>query len=134
MSEVELDKQDETIPFYPDHVKTEFYVVIGTTVVVVIIGLIGLFLPVGLGEPADSMTTPLHAKPEWYFLFLYQRLKFIPKSAGAVGPVLGLILLAIWPFIDRKPDKSRRAYRNRFIIAGVIMIIIIALTIWGEVS
>jgi len=134
MSEVELDKQDETIPFYPDHVKTEFYVVIGTTAVVVIVGLIGLFLPVGLGEPADPMTTPLHAKPEWYFLFLYQLLKFIPKSAGAVGPVLGLILLAIWPFIDRKPDKSRRAYRNRFIIAGVIMIIIIALTIWGEVS
>lgn len=134
MSEVELDKQDETIPFYPDHVKTEFYVVIGTTAVVVLVGLIGLFLPVGLGEPADPMTTPLHAKPEWYFLFLYQLLKFIPKSAGAVGPVLGLILLAIWPFIDRKPDKSRRAYRNRFIIAGVIMIIIIALTIWGEVS
>lgn len=134
MSEVELDNQDETIPFYPDHVKTEFYVVIGTTAVVVIVGLIGLFLPVGLGEPADPMTTPLHAKPEWYFLFLYQLLKFIPKSAGAVGPVLGLILLAIWPFIDRKPDKSRRAYRNRFFIAGVIMIIIIALTIWGEVS
>jgi quinol-cytochrome oxidoreductase complex cytochrome b subunit len=134
MSEAELNNQEETIPFYPDHVKTEFYVVIGTTVVVMIVGLIGLFMPLGLGEPADPMNTPAHAKPEWYFLFLYQLLKYIPKSAGAVGPVLALILITIWPFIDRKPDKSRRAYRSRFIIAGVIIIIVIALTIWGEVG
>jgi cytochrome b6-f complex subunit 4 len=134
MSEVELNQQEETIPFYPDHVKTEFYVTIGVTAVVVLIGLIGLLRPLGLGDPADPLNTPAHVKPEWYFLALYQLLKYIPKTTGAVAPVLALALIAIWPFIDRKPDKSRKSYRNRMIFAIAIVIILIILTIWGEMS
>ena len=134
MSEAEINKQDETIPFYPDHVKTEFYTVIGTTVIVLVIGLVGLFYPLGLGAPADPLNTPAHVKPEWYFLALYQLLKFIPKTTGAVTPVLAVILVAIWPFIDRKPDKSRRSYRIRGIFVAVAVIIMIVLTIWGEVG
>ena len=134
MSDVDIEKREETIPFFPDHVKTEFYVTIGVTVIVMVIGFIGLLVPVGLGEPADPFNTPLHVKPEWYFLALYQMLKFIPKTTGAVAPVLAVILIAIWPFIDKKPDKSKRSYRNRFIFVVISMIILIALTIWGEVS
>jgi len=134
MSEVELNQQEETIPFYPDHVKTEFYVTIGVTVVVLLIGLIGILQPLGLGDPADPLNTPAHVKPEWYFLALYQILKYIPKTTGAVAPVLAVALIAIWPFIDRKPDKSRKSYRNRMIFALVLLIVLIILTIWGEVS
>ena len=134
MSEAELNKEEETIPFYPDHVSTEFRVVIGVTILVFVIGAVGLFIPVGLGEPADPLNTPAHVKPEWYFLALYQLLKFIPKNIGAVAPVIAVILLAVWPFIDRKPDKSTRAYRVRLIFVIVSMILLIALTIWGEVS
>lgn len=76
-----LDQQD-TIPFYPDHVSSEIKVMAGLTVIAVIIGVIGLLDPVGLGAPADPMDTPAHVKPEWYFLALYQLLKYIPKSAG----------------------------------------------------
>lgn len=134
MSEAELNKQEETIPFYPDHVKTEFYVTIGVAAIVLIIGLIGLLAPLGLGEPADPMNTPLHVKPEWYFLALYQILKFIPKTTGAVAPVLAVGLIMVWPFLDRKPDQSRKTYRNRMIFVLLSLVILVALTIWGEVS
>jgi len=130
----ENPKKDDTIPFYPDHVLTEFWVAVGILVIIIIIGLIGMFSPVGIGDPADPMDTPAHVKPEWYFLALYQLLKFIPKSAGAVGPVIALILLTLLPFIDSKPDKSKKSQRIRFYTVLVLLIISIALTIWGEVS
>ena len=126
--------KDDTIPFYPDHILTEFWVAVGLLIIIIIIGLIGMFSPVGIGDPADPMNTPAHVKPEWYFLALYQLLKFIPKSAGAVGPVIALILLVLLPFIDSKPDKSKKSQRIRFYTVLVLLVISIALTIWGEVS
>ena len=133
MSEVELTK-DESVPFYPDHVRTEFKVTVGIILIVMAIGFIGLLIPVGLGAPADPLNTPEHVKPEWYFLSLYQLLKFIPKTSGAVAPVLAIIVLTLWPFIDRRPDRSPRVQRIRAIFVVIVLAILVALTIWGEVS
>src|SRR4030066_1517983 len=134
--------QEETVPFYPDHVRTEFFVVLGVLVIVLIIGIVGMINPVGTGEPADPLNTPLHVKPEWYFLALYQILKKIPpmflgiegKIVGGVVPVVLVGLILIWPFLDNKPDKSKKMYWIRLAFAIVAVITIIALTIWGEVS
>jgi quinol-cytochrome oxidoreductase complex cytochrome b subunit len=43
-------------------------------------------------------------------------------------------VLAIWPFLDHKPDSSRKIYRLRFIVVAVLVVVLVALTIWGEVS
>ena len=115
---------EETIPFYPDHIRTEFYVTLGVFALVIVIGIAGLISPIGLGPPADPMDTPQHVKPEWYFLSLYQLLKYIPKNIGAVAPVIAFLFLLAWPFIDRKPDKSNHSYRNRLILSIVILIIL----------
>jgi len=133
MSESQLDHQD-SIPFYPDHVRTEFKVVLGVLGVVVILGILGLVAPLGLGEPADQLNTPMHVKPEWYFLALYQLLKYIPKTAGAVAPVIFVLLVTIWPFLDREVETTKRNQRIRFIVVAIGMIALIAMTIWGEVS
>jgi cytochrome b6-f complex subunit 4 len=141
MSEIE-QKTEDTIPFYPDHIKTEFYVVLGILAIVLIIGLFGMIKPIGTGEPADPLNTPLHVKPEWYFLALYQILKKIPpmvlgiqgKVLGVVLPVILVALIFLWPFLDTKPDKSKRIYRIRLALVIVAVVTLIALTIWGEVS
>jgi cytochrome b6-f complex subunit 4 len=141
MSDIELTNED-TIPFFPDHIRTEFYVVLGILAVVLIIAVAGLIRPVGIGEPADPLNTPLHVKPEWYFLALYQILKKIPpmvlgiegKIIGVVIPIVLVAMIFIWPFLDNKPDKSRRAIWIRLAFAIFAVITIIALTIWGEVS
>jgi len=141
MSENENSNED-TIPFYPDHIRTEFYVVLGVLAVVLIIAIVAMIKPVGIGEPADPLNTPLHVKPEWYFLSLYQILKKIPpivlgiqgKVIGVVIPIILVGLIFIWPFLDNKPDKSKKIYWIRLAFVSVAVITIIALTIWGEVS
>ncbi len=128
------NNQEKGVPFYPDHVALEAKVALGVVILVVVIGVIGLFAPVGLGAPADAMDTPAHIKPEWYFLALYQLLRYIPETIGATSPVLAIVLLMFWPFLDQKPDRSKKATKIRFWISSVAVVIIIALTIWGEVS
>ena len=127
-------KENNSVPFYPDHLKSEVKVALGVGVLVIFIGVLGLFFPVGLGAPADPMDTPLHVKPEWYFLFLYQLLQFIPKTIGATSPVIAILILALWPLLDSKPDQTKKPIRLRILVSVVVLIIIIALTIWGEVS
>src|SRR4030043_89281 len=134
MSEIEHSTED-TIPFFPDHVKTEFFVVLGVLAVVLIIAIVGMINPIGIGDPADPLNTPAHVKPEWYFLALYQILKKIPpmvlgiegKIIGVVVPVILVGLILVWPFLDRKPDKSKKVYRIRMAIVAVAVIAIIAL-------
>ena len=124
-------EQQESIPFYPDHVRTEARVVLGVIILACVIGLVGFAFPVGLEAPADAMNTPLHVKPEWYFLALYQLLKYIPKTLGVIAPILAVILLAFLPFIDRKPDRTKRIYFIRLAIAIVLLVVLTGLTIWG---
>ena len=132
---IKINPEDEgSIPFYPDHVRSELRVVIGIMALVVVIGILGFLMPVGLGEPADPLNTPTHVKPEWYFLFFYQVLKFIPKIAGGVLMVLIPLMILLWPFIDNKPDRSKRTQHIRLVIVVIGLLILAALTIWGEVS
>jgi quinol-cytochrome oxidoreductase complex cytochrome b subunit len=135
----EQEKND--VPFFPDHFMTEFYVVIGIVVLAIVIGAVGMISPVGLQAPADPLNTPLHVKPEWYFLALYQLLKYVPPSIlgingpmfAVVGILLAVVVLAIWPFLDNKTD-SQKAMRVRAIGVAVFVVLAIVLTIWGEVS
>ena len=127
-------KHDDSVPFYPDHLVLEAKVALGVGILVVVVGIIGLFMPVGLGAPADPMDTPAHIKPEWYFLSLYQLLRFIPKTLGATAPVLAVLLIMVWPFLDHKLDQTTKTRQIRFWFSLVAVLIIIALTIWGEVS
>lgn len=133
---------EKTVPFFPDHLLYEAKVALWFGIGLIIIGIIGLFYPIGLGDPADPMVTPVHTTPEWYFLWLFQFLKYIPPKVlriegrvlGAVFPVLLVGILALWPFLDKKPDKSKKQIRNRMVLAGIVMLIIIILTILGEVA
>jgi len=134
MTEQLEQSKTDSIPFFPDHARTEFRVVIGVGVAIILVGAIGLLFPVGLGQPADPMDTPVHIKPEWYFLALYQLLKYISKTIGASIPVIGAVALALLPFFDRKRDTDRKIVRIRFIFVTIAVILLIAMTIWGEIS
>lgn len=139
----EILPDDKPVPFFPDHLMTEFWVAMGFLGLAIIIGAIAMFSPVGLQAPADPLNTPLHVKPEWYFLFLYQLLKVVPdyvffgqiegRVLVTVGAIVGLLGLMLLPFFDKK-DDTKRTWRIRAILSAVVVIVIIALTIWGEVS
>lgn len=133
MSEKQIS-DEKTVPFFPDHLTYEAKVALWFGIGLIAIGIFGLFFPLGLGDPADPMVTPQHTKPEWYFMALFQILKYLPKTLGAITPVLLILLIAIWPFLDHKPDKSRGTTRNRFYISVVLVLVVIVLTILGEVK
>ena len=55
-----------------------------------------------LADPTDTSYIP---RPEWYFLFLFQTLKFFNGQLEAVGtvvlPSLAMLALIVIPFVDR---------------------------------
>lgn len=56
---------------------------------------------------ANSLVTPIHIKPEWYFLFAYAILRSIPnKIGGVICLVIRIFLLYIKPF-QKKFDKIK---------------------------
>ena len=57
-----------------------------------------------LGSPADSSEN-FDARPEWYFLFLFQFLKYFPGTTEIWGaiiiPSLVMLLIFLMPFLGR---------------------------------
>lgn len=101
--------------------------------VVVLVGMLVLVMsdPAPLGYPADPKNTAFIPMPDWYFLFMYQLLKYPYTSGdyvvlGAVvvpGLLFGGLLLA--PFLDT--GKERRFYR-RPIASSLMILSLIACT------
>ena len=62
-------------------------------------------------NPNDTSYTP---RPEWYFLFLFQLLKYFPGNLEVVGamilPGIFITILLLLPFIDKSP---KRHFLNR---------------------
>ena len=133
MTESEVPEEEKTIPFFPDHLLTEARVAVVILFIVVGIGVFALRSPVGLGDPADPMNTPAHTKPEWYFLFLYEILKYVSKSVGSILPFAAVLILILWPFIDRKADNKQKR-RFRIILVTVVMLAVIGLTLLSELG
>jgi cytochrome b6-f complex subunit 4 len=119
------------IPFFPNYILDEviaWYVALGLLIV------LASLLPTGLEEQADPLSTPAHVKPEWYFLSLYQALKFVPRFVGVVAPAIGVVLLLFVPFIDRGKGRSLRSRWAAVAVGAVVIVVIVALTLWGWLS
>jgi len=58
---------------------------------------------------ANPLVTPLHIKPEWYFLFAYAILRCIPSK---VVRVLALVLSVLFPIVYAIFRKSRTNSSN----------------------
>jgi quinol-cytochrome oxidoreductase complex cytochrome b subunit len=120
-----------TLPFWPDYLLDEviaWYIILGVLVV-----LASLF-PAGLEAKADPLQTPAHVKPEWYFLSVYEALKHVPRLAGVVGPMIGLGILILLPFIDRNPEVRPRRRPLAIVIGLVVLVIMVGLMLWGWTS
>nr|APF47523.1 cytochrome b [Protapanteles sp. 2 SNS-2016] len=72
--------------------------------------------PYKLGDPdnfieANSMITPIHIQPEWYFLFAYTILRSIPnKLSGVIALVMSILILLIKPFMNFNNFQSNQFY------------------------
>ena len=100
--------------------------------------ILALVFPVGLGDPADPTDNLFVPKPEWYFMSLYELLKFFPGKleviATAIIPAGGIMLLFLIPFLDKNPEKRPRKRPISMILMLLAVAAIIALTIMGLLS
>ncbi|MEK6626482.1 MAG: hypothetical protein AABY86_16055, partial [Bdellovibrionota bacterium] len=96
---------------------------------------LSILMPFELGEKADPLQTPHAIKPEWYFLPMYQVLKYFPKLIGIFVLGLAPIFLIIWPFLDKTKERhpARRPISVAFGIFVVISLIVFGLLgHWAE--
>ena len=90
-------------------------------------------LPPEFSPAAASTFTP---QPEWYFLWVYQILKFSVFEGPSIAVALGLItalllLLFVLPFFDRGKERNP-ARRPIYTTIGVIAVCeALLLTVWG---
>jgi cytochrome b6 len=116
----------KSMPFLPNFAVRDL---IGWTVAFGILILLSSLFPWELGVKADPLApAPAGIRPEWFFCFMFQTLKYIPGHVlflngelfGILGFSLGALALVVVPFLDR---KAAREERDRwFTIIGWIVI------------
>ncbi len=117
--------KEKGVPFFPN-------IILKDTIVVLVIFVVLIALAYFVGAPlearADPGDTTYTPRPEWYFLFLFQLLKYFPGNLEVIGvvliPTIAIVLLFLLPFIDRSP---RRHFMNRPIITGVTALTLAAI-------
>jgi ubiquinol-cytochrome c reductase cytochrome b subunit len=94
-----------------------------------------MFYPNSLGHsdnyiPANSLVTPPHIVPEWYFLPFYAILRSIPdKLGGVVAMVCAILILLLLPILNFSPIRSAQ-YRPIYVIAFWVLFIDFLLLGW----
>jgi ubiquinol-cytochrome c reductase cytochrome b subunit len=102
------------IPFHPYYTVKDifgvgFFLVLFAVVVFFVPTFGGLFLEAPNFEPANSLSTPDHIAPVWYFTPFYAILRAVPdQQMGALLMALSLICFIALPWLDRSPVKSTR--------------------------
>jgi cytochrome b6 len=129
------DQNVKKMKFIPNFLLRDL---IGWILAIGVLAALAALFPWELGEKADPFApAPAGIKPEWYFLFMFQTLKYLPaKILGMDGEVLGIVafgfvamLLFIVPFVDRTENRKRRLIFN--IIGVVALLYIVVMTIIG---
>ena len=125
-----------TMPFFPNFFLRD---AIGWLSVLTVLTILAAFLPAELGKKADPFAAaPAGIKPEWYFMFMFQTLKFLPahilgiegEVAGIMAFNLGGVFLLVLPFIDWRAARGESS--RLFTVAGLVIIVyMITLTVLG---
>lgn len=116
----------DRVPFFPVQVLKDG--VVALVVTAMLAGCALLFRPelTAVANPTRSDFSP---RPEWYFLGLFEMLKFIPPKLEVVGTLVipGVIMTALLllPWLDRSP--SRHPAKRRWVI-DIAIILIAAIT------
>ncbi|MDL2716132.1 MAG: cytochrome b N-terminal domain-containing protein [Acidobacteriota bacterium] len=111
------DGPDPREPFFPYQAARDGAV--GLTLVLALFWLAARH-PAPLERLADPTDTSYVPRPEWYFLPLFQLLKFFKGPLEPVGtavlPGVSILLLALVPWLDR--GASRRPRDRRLVLAA----------------
>lgn len=118
-----------TETFYPHQFAKDLVI---ATLVMIVIGLFAYFIPADLGPKANPSDLQYLPRPDWYFRFLFQWLKYWPGSRAVIGivvvPGIIVLLFLLVPFIDRRAERRPLRRPIGITIFLVVLISIVTLT------
>jgi quinol-cytochrome oxidoreductase complex cytochrome b subunit len=130
-------KKSKLIPIFPDLTiyLLELAALFGAAMM-----LISLAFPLSLApEYTPTLAAQYASQPDWYFLWIYQILKFDVFEGPGLSVALGLVsvifvALILLPFLDRGKTRRIEARRN-WVTVGLIFVAEVAvLTVWGRLT
>jgi ubiquinol-cytochrome c reductase cytochrome b subunit len=101
-----FEPKQKTELFYPRQILMDLSL---TAMLIIGLGCLAFFVPVQLGPPANPADAQYIPRPEWYYLPIFQWLKYWHGAASLIGvlvipTVLALALVAL-PFLDRSVER-----------------------------
>jgi len=103
-----------SIKFFPQFLLRDL---VGWLAAIAMLAAAAAFFPAHLGVKADPFApAPAGIRPEWYFMFMFQTLRYLPAEIlGVEGDVLGVlafgavaVVLLFVPFLDRPKGPDAR--------------------------
>jgi len=114
--------KEKGVPFFPDIIFKDAVV---SLIIFVILVALAFFVGAPVDERANPNDTSYTPRPEWYFLFLFQMLKYFPGNLEVIGamilPGLFIVLLILLPFIDKSP---KRHFLNRPLASIAALVVV----------
>lgn len=121
--------------FYPDQAAKDLVVISLVAAALVTLVLAGMPSLERVADPTDANYIP---RPEWYFLGLFQLLKYFPGRlelvASLVIPGATFLVLALLPWIDRGPHREprKRPVIMSGVVAGVVALVVLTTLGWRD--
>ena len=128
-------EEPKAMPFYPGFIIRDAILWLGVLGVLLVLCT---FLPWELGIQADPFASaPAGIRPEWYFAFVSQSLKYLPaKILGIDGEVVGICaflagagFLVLVPFLDRRAARGERSPLFTVIGAAIVAYAVVMVTL-----
>jgi len=121
------NSKPRTMKFVPDFLLRD---AVGWLVAVGLLAALAAFFPWELGVKADPFSpAPAGIRPEWYFLSMFQALKYLPAEiAGVPGEMIGVLffglvgaVLVFVPVLDRRASRGLPSpWWNRLAVVALI--------------
>ena len=134
---IKEESKRKSMPFFPNFILRDLTLWL---LVLNLLAILAVFFPWELGKKADPFApAPAGIKPEWYFLYMFQTLKYIPGRLWFLdGEVLGILLFGIagvlWTVVPFWDYKSSRGEQNRLVnylgLFAVMYIILFTIIGW----
>jgi cytochrome b6 len=119
------------MPFLPNFLLRDL---VGWLSALAILAALAAYYPAELGEKADPFASaPIGIKPEWYFMFMFKTLKYLPSYIlGIEGEVVGVIgfgvaglFLVLIPFLDWRTARGEPSRLFTWIGIAIIVYIVV---------
>ncbi len=123
------------VKFWPDIIYKDLVI---TTALFIILVILATWIGVSQEPKADPSDSAYVPRPEWYFLFLFQLLKYFPGSIEWLGttiiPIIAVLALFLLPFFDRNSKRHWKSRPVAVIIMSVMVVGIVVLTVMAAVT